>query len=249
MNGNLSDLAGRVVMVSGAAGNLGAAVVAAFRACGARLVLLDRAEDRLSAMYPELAASEKHLLLGGVDLASAPSVRNAVERAVAYFGTVDVLVNTVGGFRGGKPLHETGADEWDVMFELNVRTALNACRAVGPVMIRQKVGWIVNVASRAALAGAPNLAAYCAAKAAIVRVTESLAAELQPHGVTANCVLPGTLDTPQNREAMPNADARDWARVEEVAGVIVLLSTNAARAIRGAAIPVGGYPVGAARAT
>lgn len=229
-----------VAMVTGAVGNVGQAVAAAPRAAGMGLALIDRAADRLPATYPDLVGNDKHLFLSGVDVGSVDSCAAAAERTLARFGRIDVLVNAVGAFRGGKPVHEADPADWEAMFDANVKTTLNACRAVIPAMIRQESGKIVNVASIAALHGEGNVAAYCASKSAVVRLTESLSTELRPYGVNVNCVLPGTLDTPQNRSAMPGGGDREWVSLEDLAAVISFLASDAARAIHGAAIPVVG---------
>ncbi|MBN1661536.1 MAG: SDR family NAD(P)-dependent oxidoreductase [Anaerolineae bacterium] len=234
------DFTSRVVLVAGAAGNLGQAVATAFHTAGANLVLLDRDPDRLVHTFPELAASPDHLLLGSVDAADADSVERAVQSALEHLGRIDVLANTVGGYRAGLPVHETPLDTWDFMLSLNARTAFILSRAVVPHMIAHGSGKIVHVAARAALAGAGKAAAYSASKAATVRLVESLAAELRQANVNVNCVLPGTIDTPQNRASMPKADHSRWVPPEAIADVILFLASEAARAVSGAAVPVYG---------
>jgi NAD(P)-dependent dehydrogenase (short-subunit alcohol dehydrogenase family) len=229
-----------VVMVAGAAGNLGQAVARAFGAVGAYLVLLDRAPDRLPQLFPDLAGSPKHVLLGSVDATDAESVVRAVEAAVERMGRIDVLANTVGGYRAGSPVHETPPETWDFMMSLNARSAFILSRAVVPQMLQQGSGKIVHVAARQALLGGRNAAAYSASKAAVVRLVESMAAELRHKGLNVNCVLPGTIDTPDNREAMPGADFDRWVAPEAIADVILFLASDAARAINGAAVPVYG---------
>ncbi|HKQ48956.1 MAG TPA: SDR family NAD(P)-dependent oxidoreductase [Phycisphaerae bacterium] len=232
------DISRRVVMITGSVGNLGQAVAEALVAMGARTVLVDRSQDRLSEAFPKLTNNADHLLVGGVDLLSAESVSNCVAKAVARFDRIDALVHTVGGFRGGKSVAEESLEAWDSLFNLNVRTTLLACRAVIPAMRRQRSGRIVTVGSRAALQGGAGLAAYCAAKSAVLRMTESMAAELAPEGINVNCVLPGTLDTPQNRAAMPDADSTTWVRPANVARVVAFLVSDLAQAVRGVAIPL-----------
>jgi NAD(P)-dependent dehydrogenase (short-subunit alcohol dehydrogenase family) len=234
------DFSGRIVMVAGASGNLGRAVVEAFRTSGANLVLLDRAPDRLEGMFPELAETADHLLLGSVDAVEAESVGGAVQRALDHFGRIDVLANTVGGYRAGQPVHETPVDTWDFMASLNARSAFVLSRAVVPGMLAQGAGKIVHVGARAALAGGARAAAYSASKAALVRLVESLAAELRRENINVNCVLPGTIDTPENREARPKADHSRWVAPEAIAQVMLFLASEAAEAINGAAIPVYG---------
>ena len=233
------DFSDRVVMVTGAAGNLGSAVAQAFQAAGAKLVLVDRAADRLPRLFPDLVDSPHHFLATSVDLTKADAVETMVDETVKRFGRIDVLVNTVGGFRAGTPVHETPFETWDFMLNLNARTLFIASRAVIPHMLQQESGSIVNVAARAALKGGAKMAAYSVSKSAVVRLTESMAAELK-EGINVNCVLPGTIDTPQNRKAMPNADYSRWVKPEAIADVILFLASDAARAVQGAAIPVYG---------
>jgi NAD(P)-dependent dehydrogenase (short-subunit alcohol dehydrogenase family) len=236
----LFDFADCVVVVSGASGNLGQAVVRAFSGAGANLVLLDRKPERLPGLFPELAGSPQHLLVGSVDATDAGSVERAVEQALERFGRIDVLANTVGGYRAGTPVHETRLETWDFMLDLNARTAFVASRAVVPHMLEQGSGKIVHVAARAALKGGAKASAYSVSKSAIVRLVESLAAELRHDGINVNCVLPGTIDTPQNRKAMPKADHSRWVPPEAIADVILFLASDAAQAVHGAAIPVYG---------
>jgi NAD(P)-dependent dehydrogenase (short-subunit alcohol dehydrogenase family) len=228
------------VIVTGAAGNLGGAVTQAFQAAGAKLVLVDRAADRLPRLFPDLVDSPNHFLATSVDLTKADAVETMVDETAKRFGRVDVLVNTAGGFRAGTPVHETPLETWDFMLNLNARTLFIASRAVIPHMLQQGSGSIVNVAARAALKGGAKMAAYSVSKSAVVRLTESMAAELKKDGINVNCVLPGTIDTPQNRQAMPNADHSRWVKPEAIADAILFLASDAARVVQGAAIPVYG---------
>jgi NAD(P)-dependent dehydrogenase (short-subunit alcohol dehydrogenase family) len=234
------DFNGRVAIVTGAVGNLGVATAKAFQRAGARTVLVDRSQDRLGQTYTDLVGTRDQLLAGGVDLTDAASVSRMVEEARERFGRLDVLVNTVGGFRGGKPVHEDDPENWDFLFAINVRTTLECCRAVIPHMLRAGAGKIVNVASRGALAGDGGFSAYSAAKSAVIRLTESLADELKQAGVNVNCVLPGTIDTPQNRKDRLTADHGKWVEPAAIADVILFLASDAARAVNGAAVPVFG---------
>lgn len=234
------DFSGRVVLVTGAAGNLGRTVARSFHLAGARTVLADRDSSRLQQAFPDLKGSRDHLLVEGVDLTAPGSLDGIVTQAVGLFGRLDILVNAVGGFRAGAPVHETPLETWDMLLDLNLRTSLVAARAVIPVMIRQQYGKIVTVAARAAGAGAANMAAYSAAKAAVVRLTESMAAELKGSGINVNCVLPGTLDTEQNRQERPGANHSTWVAPDAVADVILFLASDAARAVVGASVPVFG---------
>jgi NAD(P)-dependent dehydrogenase (short-subunit alcohol dehydrogenase family) len=233
-------LTDKVVVVTGAVGNLGLATAKALQAVGARTVLVDRSHDRLRENYPELVASPEHYLAGGIDLSNPESVAGLVEAVCQRFGAVDALVNTVGGYRGGSPVHEADLTDWDFLFGVNLRTTLLCCRAVVPQMLRQGRGQIVNVASRDALVGTAGYAAYSASKSAVVRLTEAMAAELKTGNIRVNCILPGTIDTPQNRKAIPHGDFSKWVAPEAIADVILFLISNASRGINGAALPVYG---------
>jgi NAD(P)-dependent dehydrogenase (short-subunit alcohol dehydrogenase family) len=232
----MHELAGRTALITGASGTLGAAATAALRRAGARTVLVERSRAHLEEVHGRLGPDDALLL--EADLADARAVHDVVERALARFGALDVLVNTVGAFRAGKPVHEEELETWDLLQRANVRTALVCCRAVLPSMLRAGRGAIVNVASRDALGGRAGAAAYAAAKAGVLRLTESLAAEAAPRGVRVNCVLPGALDTPQNRAGLPAGRWRELIPADAVADALVLLASDAARAVNGAAIPL-----------
>lgn len=126
------------------------------------------------------------------------------------------------------------------MFDLNVRSTFLASKAAIPHMLRQGGGKIVNVAARPGLKGVANAAPYSAAKSAVIRLTESLAAELKRKAINVNCVLPGTLDTPENREQQPEADFSRWVNPRRVTDVILFLASDAAQAVHGAAVPAYG---------
>jgi NAD(P)-dependent dehydrogenase (short-subunit alcohol dehydrogenase family) len=234
------DFSNRVVIVTGAAGNLGGTVAKSFLAANARLVLVDHAPDRLPRLFPDLEGSDDHFLATSVDLTETQAVRAMVGEALDRFGHIDVLANTTGGYRAGSPVHETSLEDWEFMLNLNARTVFIASSAVIPAMLRQGQGKIVNVAARAALQGSANAAAYSASKSAVIRLTESMSLELKKSGINVNCVLPGTIDTPQNRQSMPKADYSRWVPPEAIADVILFLASDAARAVSGAAIPVYG---------
>ncbi len=237
------DFTDQVAVVTGAAGNLGVAVARAFRNAGAKLALLDRSSCRFSNifpanLFPDSAQSPDYFLAPPVDVADPGAVALVVEEIKRRFGRIDILVNTVGGYRAGAPLHETPTDDWEFLLNLNARSVFVMCRAVIPQMLGGNRGAIINVASRAALSGDAGAAVYSASKAAVVRLTESMDAELKDRGINVNCVMPGIIDTPQNRAAMPGSDFSKWVAPEAVADVILFLASDSARAIHGAAIPV-----------
>lgn len=236
----VSNFKDKVVLITGPAGNLGSAVVKEFTTKGSSLILLDNHENRLKNLYPQLENSPDHLLISSVDLTDASKVSSAVSKAVDHFGRIDILIHTAGGFRIGEKVHETTDNTWDVMMDLNVRTLLNISRAVVPLMLEKNSGKIISIGARPALSGKARMGSYSAAKSAVLRLTESMAAELKSQGINVNCVLPGTIDTPENRKAMPDADTSRWVSPESLANVILFLTSDAARDIHGAAIPVYG---------
>lgn len=229
-----------VVIITGATGNLGSATARAFQAAGARTVLVDRSQERLRELFRELADSSPHILASGVDLSDAGSLSKLINDTIARFGRIDALVHTVGAWRGGKPVHETDLADWDFLFTVNLRTTLLCCRAVIPQMLKQGRGKIITVASRDGLAGNAGYAAYSASKSAVLRLTESLADELKASNINVNSILPGTIDTPQNRTSQPSADFAKWVEPSAIADVILFLASDAARAVNGAAVPVFG---------
>src|ERR1700741_3382640 len=222
----------RTVMLTGAAGNLGRAVAAAFAAAGANLALLDLRRGSLQD-------SEGQLVLE-TDLLDAQSVQAAVGKAAQRFGRIDVLCNIAGGFRMGPAVHETSDKDWNFLLDINARTMLNMTRAVVPLMLKAGGGKIVNIGAFAAQKGAAQMGAYIASKSAVIRLTETMAAELREKNINVNCVLPTIIDTPENRAAMPKADPKRWVAPEDLAKVIVFLASDAARAIHGAALPATG---------
>lgn len=226
-----------VVLITGAAGALGRAVAGHFHARGLPLALLDRDGAALAALAQSLGGAALPL---ATDLLDPAAVAAAVKQAVARFGGVATAVNLAGGFTMGEEVAETTAATWQRMLDLNVNTMLHSTAAVVPVMRRAKRGHIINVGAASAVRGAAKMGAYIASKSALMRLTESMAAELREHGINVNAVLPTVIDTPANRQAMPDADPRRWVAPEDIAAVIGFLASDAARAIHGALIPVSG---------
>jgi NAD(P)-dependent dehydrogenase (short-subunit alcohol dehydrogenase family) len=231
------DFKSKTVMVTGAAGNLGRAVAQVFAERGANLMLVGRNPESLERVFGK-ASGTQSFVTG--DLLDAAQVHAMAQRAIDRFGRIDVLANLAGGFRMGSPVHATPPDDWRFLLDINVRTLVNAVQAVVPRMLAQGGGKIVKVGAFSARKGVAQMGAYVASKSAVIRLTETLSAELREQHINVNCVMPGAIDTPENRAAMPGADPSRWVTPRELAEVIAFLASEAARAVHGAAVPVTG---------
>lgn len=234
------EIRNQVVMVTGSTGNLGSAVVRAFSRAGARLALIDHSADRLAQTFPELKDEENVLFLPSIDVTNDEKVASAVAQAVDRFGRIDFLVNTVGGYLSEGLLHETSLKAWRHMFDLNATSVFVMCRQVIPYMIQQKSGRIISIAAGPGREGRAKMSAYAASKGAVIRLTETMAAELKEFGIRVNCFVPTIIDSPENRKDFPKADYSKWLKPEDFADVILNLVSDGARAITAAAIPVTG---------
>lgn len=227
----------KIVLITGAAGHLGKAVAFAFMHTGAAVVLVDRDAKLLQRTFGLETPTRIHL---AVDLLDSVSLKTAIDSVLENFGRIDVLCNLAGGFSMGEAVHETASSTWDLMFALNVRTLQNTSAAVVPHMLTQKSGKVINVGAFAAQRGVAQMGAYVASKSAVIRLTESMSAELRESNINVNCVLPTIIDTPDNRTAMPESDPARWVAPADLANVIVFLASDAARAVHGSAVPVTG---------
>jgi NAD(P)-dependent dehydrogenase (short-subunit alcohol dehydrogenase family) len=230
----------RVVLVTGATGGLGPEVANAFVATGARLSFTARKLAEGKKLQEALGVDADLLLPFVADVTNAASLAQWVAAVKAKWNRIDVLVAIAGGYRGGKPVHETDESDWDFLMNLNARSVFLCARAVVPVMLEQSAGKIITVGARAGLSGGMNGGAYAASKSAVHRLTESLSAELRERGINVNAVLPSMIDTPANRTSQPNADFSKWVGPKDLANVIVFLASDEASAIHGALIPVYG---------
>ena len=217
------DFSGKVVVVTGVAGVLGQVVADAFHHASARVLGID--------LSPCVCRYQTIQL----DLTN----RSECLQEFATIPQIDVLCNIAGGFVMGESVAEMSDQTWRHMMDINVITCLNAVRSAIPKM-RTRGGKIVNVGARAALRGAGSMAAYCASKSVVVRLTESLADELKGEKINVNCVLPSIIDTPRNRLDMPNAEFDHWVSPQALAKIIQFLSSPLADPIHGAAVPVDG---------
>ena len=227
------SLAGQVALVTGANGGLGTFVTKSLLDAGATVVGIARSiaagEAHDSRFYPVSA-----------DLTDPQEVRNLVTRLAAQFHKIDVLVHVMGGFAGGTSVAQTDDATWRKMMDLNVNAAFYVFRAVVPVMREGGYGRIIAIGSRQAVQPAANVVAYSASKAALVSLVQTVALENKDRNIRANVILPGTMDTPANRAAMPKANVEKWVKPVHVAELVVLLAGDTGGDITGAAIPVYG---------
>ena len=223
---------GRIVLVTGASGGLGTYVTQAFLETGATVIGTSRKiqqSDFTSAGFTAMPG----------EISSRAGAQTIVDGVVARFGRLDVLAHTVGGFAGGQSVTDTDDATFQRMLDLNLNSVFHILRATIPVL-RKSSGRIIAIGSRAAVEPGPGVSAYSASKAAMVSLIKTVAGENRDAGVTANVVLPGTMDTPANRMEMPDADFARWVQPANVASLVVWLASDAGKEITGAAIPVYG---------
>lgn len=238
--GRYDDLHDRVAIITGATGGLGSALVPAFLEQGALVVAVGRHADSVHALAAGMSSYGERLATEVCELDDADQVAALARRALDRWGRIDALVNSAGGFAGGQGVGELPEEQWHAQLDTNLTSAFHCCRAVLPVMERQDYGRIVNVASRAAVRAGKNMAAYAVAKSGVVALTQAIAEEQRDRNVTANAVLPGTIDTPSNRRAMPNAGHDRWVSPGAIASVILFLCSADAGIVSGALVPVYG---------
>src|SRR5579863_176232 len=223
----------KIALVTGANGGLGTHVTNA---------LLD-AGFLVAGLAPKIGPQDfdhPHFTALPATLNSLDEAKKAVETVMAHFGKIDLLAHTVGGFAGGQSVADTDDATFQRMFDMNLKSAFHILRAVIPPMRSARAGRIVAIASRAAESPGANVGAYSASKAALVSLVRTVAIENKDIGITANTILPGTIDTAANRAAMPGADVSQWVKPESIASLIVWLASDGAKDVTGAAIPVYG---------
>jgi NAD(P)-dependent dehydrogenase (short-subunit alcohol dehydrogenase family) len=232
----MNELEGRIALITGAKGGLGSCVTQAFLAAGATVVGSSRSIAAVDFPHPRFVPIP-------AELSSADAARQLANEVVARFQRIDVLVHVVGGFAGGSPVADTDDATLERMLDLNLRSLFHVVRAVVPHMRRQSAGRIVAIGSRAAVDPQAMVGAYNASKAAMLSLMITLAKENADLGITANVVLPATMDTPANRSGDPNADFSKWVPPAKVASAVLWLASDAASHVSGAAIPVYGRSV------
>jgi NAD(P)-dependent dehydrogenase (short-subunit alcohol dehydrogenase family) len=230
-----AGLLDKAVIITGASGALGRATLQVFLDEGARVAACDVMDLPLDAMGLSAEARRRCMPMGH-DVTTEKGCAELAAHALQQLGRIDILVNIVGGWKGGTPLHQVSTEEWDAMFTLNLKSVFLCSRAVLPAMLAQRAGRIVNISSRTAVVPVGMQAAYNAAKAGVIALTQTVAEEVKHSGITVNCVLPSILDTDANRKAFPKADYDKWVKPVDLARVIAFLASDAASPVTGAAI-------------
>lgn len=230
------NLQNKIALVTGANGGLGTQVTKALLDAGATVAGVSKTIRQNDFQHPAFFAV-------AAEVANPVVARKTVDDIVARFGRIDILAHLVGGFSGGKSIAETDDAMFQLMLDLNLHSTFNMLRAVIPHMRRAKGGRIIAIGSRAAESPAPGVGAYSASKAALVSLVRTVALENKDLPLTANVILPGTMDTPGNRKAMPKGDASKWVQPASVASLILWLASDSGKDVNGAAIPIYGTDI------
>jgi NAD(P)-dependent dehydrogenase (short-subunit alcohol dehydrogenase family) len=235
-------LKNRVAVITGGTGALGRAVAERFLEEGAQVAVPWIVEPEVPLFNARMGGrfASSSIFLSKVDVGDEQQVAKFVDETVKKMSRIDILVNLVGGFWGFKTVAETTVAEWQAMFDLNLKPTFLCCRAIVPVMQKNKFGRIVSVSSRTGLLGAGEFAAYAIAKGAIKTFTASLAEEVLGDNVLVNAIAPSTIDTEANRKAMPNAKHENWVKPEDIAKTIAYLCSEQNQVTSGTVVPVYG---------
>lgn len=224
---------GKIVLVTGADGGLGTYVTQAFLDAGATVIGSSRS-------IQQSAFSSANFIALSAQIATADGAKSLVNEVASRFGKLDVLAHTVGGFAGGQSIADTDDATFQRMFDMNLNSVFYMLRAAIPLLRKSPSGRILAIGSRAALEPGTGVGAYSASKAAVVSLIRTAALENKDAGMTANVILPGTMDTPANRKAMAKADFSKWVRPASIASLMTWLASDAGKDVNGAVIPVYG---------
>ncbi len=230
----------RFAVVTGGTGALGTVVTASLLKEGYQVAVPYTSERNIEPFERQIGPLKSQVTLIRADLTVETEVQNFVQTTLNQFGQIDVLINTIGGFVGGISVAEMAEERWNFMMDLNLKSIFLCCKAVLPHMIERKCGKIVNTSARAGLSGAAGLGAYAVSKSGVRILTESIAEEVKDLEINVNSLLVSIMDTPANREGMPDEDHSRWVSPDDIAKVILFLISDDAAIINGAAIPVYG---------
>lgn len=236
-NSNRHDFSNKIVLVTGGTGALGRSITKAFLESNATVIssyLNDRETGRTQI------DNKSSIQLVKANVTNEEEIEKLVFGVLDKYGRIDILVNVVGAYLGGKTVVELEEKEWDLMMNVNLKSAFLISKHVTRQMISSKYGKIIHVSSRIGLHSEGYDSAYAASKSGLIRLVESLSKETKDLNINVNCIMPSIIDTEANRKAMPNADFNKWVKPEELANVVLFLSSEEAKTITGAAIPTFG---------
>lgn len=223
----------KVVFITGASGGLGTSVTNAFLRRGARVIGASLRIKAADFPQPNFEAMT-------LDFSKLEEIKRGVAKIVERYGRLDVLVHVLGGFAGGPSVAETPDEMWEQMQNINLTAAFQVFRETIPHLRKSRSGRLIAIGSLTAAQAHANLGAYVTFKAALAMLVQTVALENADAGLTANVILPGTMDTPANRKSMPGADFSKWAKTEDVADLVLSLAEEQARHLTGLAIPIEG---------
>jgi len=234
------DFEGKIVLITGGTGALGREVSLAFLKSNAVAAMTYVVDKELPQLESKIGDLIKKVMLIKADIVDEQQIKKTVSDVVKKYGHIDVLVNLVGGYLGGKKVTEMTEKEWDLMMNLNLKTAFLVSKYVVEQMVKQGSGKVIHVAARLGLKGISGNSAYSASKSGLIRLVESLSDEVKGNNINVNCIMPSIIDTDANRKDMPDADFSKWVKPSEIARVVLFLASEDSRLIHGASIPVYG---------
>ncbi len=234
------DFGDKIVLITGGTGALGKEVSLAFLKSNAVAVITYVVDKEIPQLESKLGDLMKKAMLIKSDISDEQQIKKTVSDVVKKYGRIDVLVNLVGGYLGGKKVTDMAEKEWDLMMNLNLKTAFLVSKHVVAQMVMQRSGKVIHVAARLGLKGIGSNSAYGASKSGLIRLVESLSDEVKDNNINVNCIMPSIIDTEANRKDMPDADFSKWVKPSEIARVVLFLASEDSRPLHGTAIPVYG---------
>ena len=236
----MSNLQNRVAVIAGGTGALGRAIALAMLRAGATVVVTYQHQAEFDKLTDDAGDLSDRLTGESVDVTDSDATANLALDLHAKFDHVDILVNAVGGYAGGKNVWETDPKTYATQMALNLQAGFALSHGFLPLMVKQNRGWVVNVASRAGLVASPGSGVYAASKAGALALFRALAEEVKPYAINVNSIVPSIFDTAANRAAMPSADFASWPKPEQIASVVLFLCSEEGSIVHGAEVPVYG---------
>ncbi len=234
------DFNEKIVLISGGAGTLGQSISLDFLKSGANVIITYVNDDEVKSLESKFGDLMKKVMLVKVNLMNEDEVKKLAANIINANNRIDVLINAVGGYRAGQPITQIDEKDWDLMMNLNLKTAFLISKHVVKEMEKQGHGKIIHVAARSGLKGSGNDAAYVASKSGVLRLVESLSEEVKNNGINVNCILPSIIDSDVNRQSMPDEDHSKWVTPSEISRVMLFLASEESNSIHGASIPTYG---------